>query len=95
MNLVVPCSSIIMLAISLANLRMRTVSQDGAFPPCSGRFAVPVLYMELSWFDRAALDIWFIDVKLAILELVLFFQLALDVCVFLKFLQALDFCRII
>ncbi len=51
MNLLVPCSSIIMLAISLANLRMRTVSQDGAFPPCSGRFTVPVLYMELSWFD--------------------------------------------
>ncbi len=74
MNLIVPCSSIITLAISLANLRMRTFSQDGAFPPWSGRFAVPVLYMDLSMFDRTALDIWFIDVDLAILGACAFFQ---------------------
>jgi hypothetical protein len=34
-----------MLAISLAILRIRPVSQEGAFPPCNGRFATPVRYM--------------------------------------------------
>jgi hypothetical protein len=36
-----------MLAISLASLRMRTVSHAGALPPWSGRLATPVLYIGI------------------------------------------------
>jgi hypothetical protein len=48
-NVSVPCSSIITLAISLASLRMRTVSHAGALPPWSGRLATPVRYMGIQY----------------------------------------------
>jgi hypothetical protein len=32
-----------MVVISLASLRMRTVSHAGALPPCKGKLAIPVL----------------------------------------------------
>jgi len=43
----VPCSSIMMVVISLASLRMRLISHAGALPPCKGRLAMPVLYIVL------------------------------------------------
>jgi hypothetical protein len=45
----VPCSSIMMLAISLASLRMRLVSHAGALPPWSGRLATPVRYIAFQF----------------------------------------------
>jgi len=48
-NVSVPCSSIMMLAISLASLRMRTVSHAGALPPWSGRLATPVRYIAFQF----------------------------------------------
>jgi hypothetical protein len=45
----VPCSSIMMLTISLASLRMRTVSHAGALPPWSGRLATPVRYIAFQF----------------------------------------------
>ena len=48
-NVSVPCSSIMMLAISLASPRMRTVSHAGALPPWSGRLATPVRYIAFQF----------------------------------------------